>query len=237
MIRIYAVKTEDLPSVKTLEKQIVIDVGDKKRAAWNRQPDHRARESVAGILLLQYAMEQAGCSPVGASLAYEAKGRPYLNGVNLDFSISHSHGVAVCAVDQPMDGSVSRIGVDVEKVRGRSMDSMNRTAARWFTEKERNLFSKCPQEVDFLRIWTGKEAVCKRSGEGISEVSRCDITDLPQQLCLTVYQFQDVVISLCHRADTAPAESIDWIKTEIQTLYVGRGYGENRIVVPEQRQL
>ena len=212
MICIFAVKTDDLPSVKKLEKQVMIDVGDEKREAWNRQPDCCAKESVVGILLLQYAMEQAGCSPVGASLAYEAKGRPYLKGVELDFSISHSDSVVVCAVEQNSDETAPRIGVDVETVRNRSEDSMERNAERWFTESERKMFFADKQEMQFLRIWTGKEALCKRSGEGLSEVSKWDVTDLPQELRITTYHIQNGVISLCHGSDTVPPENVEWIR-------------------------
>ncbi len=212
MIRIYAAETKDLPSLKTLKKQVVIDVGEEKRAVWDRQPCHRAKESIAGILLLQYAMEKMGCSPDGVTLAYEAKGRPYLKGIELDFSISHSGGVAVCAVEQSLGGTIPRIGVDVETVRNRSADSMERNAARWFTESERKMFFADKQEMQFLRIWTGKEALCKRSGEGLSEVSQWDATALSQELRITIYSLQNGVISLCHPADMVPPENVEWIK-------------------------
>ena len=212
MIRIYAVKTDVLPSAKVLEKQVTLDVGEEKRAVWSRQPDSRAKESIAGILLLQYAMQQAGYSPTGVSLSYEAKGRPYFQDVDLDFSISHSDGVVVCAVEQNAEGNCVRIGVDVETVQGRSADSMSRNAARWFTERERKLFSENGQEMTFLRIWTGKEALSKRTGVGLSEVSQWDVTDLPKDLHLTVYAFENGVISLCHRLDAAPTENVTWIK-------------------------
>ena len=212
MIWIYALKIDSLPSAKVLEKQVVIEVGNEKRAAWSRRSDRGAKESVVGILLLQYAIQQAGYSPTGVLLAYETKGRPFFQDVDLDFSISHRNGVVVCAIEQRGSGVCPRIGVDVETVQDRSADSMSRNAARWFTERERKLFSEDGQERTFLRIWTGKEALSKRTGVGLSEVSQWDVTDLPKDLRLTVYEFENGVISLCHRLDAAPTENVTWIK-------------------------
>ncbi len=215
MILLYAAETRRFPSARILEKRVVLDVGDEKRAAWSCQSEDRAKESIVGILLLQRAMEQVGISPVGVSMEYGAKGRPFLRDVPLDFSVSHSDGTVVCAVERAVNGLASRIAVDVEVLRGRDRSSMERNAKRWFTDGERSLLSEHPSEKDFLQIWTGKEALCKWTGEGLSRLSQCDVTEIPRDRSLRVYPFSNGVISLCHGADAVPPSAIEWIGEEI----------------------
>lgn len=92
-------------------------------------------------------------------------GKPYAPDLGgIDFNLSHSgrHALIAIARDQP-------VGVDLEmQGRQRSVDDI---AHRYFAAAESRALSALPAEMRdaaFLRLWTGKEAVLKALGEGLS---------------------------------------------------------------------
>ena len=208
MIALYLSKTEQLPSRQSLIQRVLLDVGAEKREAWYRQSDKRVRESLSGILLLQRGLEPAGFSPEKEILHYEPQGRPYLESGNADFSISHADGITACAV---MWGTSGRVGVDVERFQGRSQDSMKRISGRWFTQGERKLMMQKPDEAQFLRIWTGKEALSKRMGGGLGVITTCDVTELPEGVKLKSYSVDGCVLTLCFPLEETPPQDVKWI--------------------------
>lgn len=87
------------------------------------------------------------------------KGKPFLADFpQVRFNLSHCDGLAVCGV------SHKEIGVDAELIRSFSSKAMKRI----FSAEEQNFIavSKSP-DMDFFRIWTLKESLCKFTGEGI----------------------------------------------------------------------
>lgn len=204
MIRIYAMKTIGMTRAELLPR-IRLDIGDTKRAAWERMPEEKAVGSLAGVLLLQYALEQAEICADGLSMEYGLYGRPQLPIPQMDFNISHTDGLTLCAVEFGSGEETPRVSIDAERVSGRTRKSMERITAGWFTKKEKEVFLQSPTEDVFLKIWTGKEALSKWSGDGLSMLSRCDTIQPPTDRVLTVYTIQDVTVTLCHRANaTAP---------------------------------
>ena len=92
-------------------------------------------------------------------------GKPYAPDLGgIDFNLSHSGRHALIAVARDQS-----VGVDLEKQgRQRSVDDI---AQRYFPAAEANALRKLPAELRdaaFLRLWTGKEAVLKALGEGLS---------------------------------------------------------------------
>lgn len=92
-------------------------------------------------------------------------GKPYapdLGGIEFNLSHSGRHALIAIARDQP-------VGVDLEmQGRKRSVDDI---AQRYFCAAESRALSALPAELRaaaFLRLWTGKEAVLKALGEGLS---------------------------------------------------------------------
>ncbi|MEI8387869.1 MAG: 4'-phosphopantetheinyl transferase superfamily protein [Verrucomicrobiota bacterium] len=86
-----------------------------------------------------------------------ADGKPYFANVGIHFNLSHTGGTVVAAF------SGSAVGIDIEP-RGRCRDFAG-IANRFFHPAEA---AAIKDEEQFLRIWTGKEAMLKLSGEGIS---------------------------------------------------------------------
>ena len=207
MIRIYAMETVGVTRAE-LFPRIRLDVGDTKRAAWERMPEEKAVGSLAGMLLLQYALEQAGICANGLSMEYALYGRPHLPLSQMDFNISHTDGLTVCAVEFESGKETPRIAIDAERANGRIGKSMERIVAGWFTKAEKEAFLQSKTENAFLKIWTGKEALAKWSGEGLSMISQCDTVQPPADSVLTVYTLQDVTVTLCHRKNATPPSKI-----------------------------
>ena len=82
----------------------------------------------------------------------------------IEFNLSHSHELALIAVDQTRE-----IGVDVEWVR--ESFAFEEVAQRFFTAKEVAALRGLPfhlQREAFYKCWTSKEAFLKAKGTGLS---------------------------------------------------------------------
>ena len=87
-------------------------------------------------------------------------GKPYVENVKVEFSVSHSGNIAVCALsDKP-------VGIDIENIREANVN----VARRLFTQDEQNyVFEKWPLvKQRFFEVWTRKEAYVKMLGKGVS---------------------------------------------------------------------
>ncbi len=95
----------------------------------------------------------------------ETSGKPRLAEVaQLRFNWSHTDNVALLAVANAVE-----VGVDLERS-DRALDAMA-LAKRFFSAAEHAWLESLPQGkrgAGFLRLWTGKEAVLKATGTGIS---------------------------------------------------------------------
>ncbi len=195
MIRICTLQAETLPSTEAALAALSFDVGEARRQALARSKT--ARSSLAGLWLLERMARDAGIDLAGRSLAYEAGGRPYFPDLPIDFSITHTEALVACALSlSPSDAPLLRIGLDAEARGARTPESMARIASRFFSDAERKAFLSSPDESTFLRIWTGKEALCKQDGIGLSGIARFD-TLAPENLrCLTVYHTPSAILTL-----------------------------------------
>lgn len=149
--------------------------------------------SAEGIRLLRLLLEYAGES-TDIELARDPSGRPYIIGrKNIDFNISHSKSLAVCALSVG-DG---RIGVDTEPmISAVPIERQQRFAEKYFSENEKKLLENAPDA--FSRIWTSKEAYLKRDGKGIAtDLSRIDTVSLPEEIQLATIEREDHFITLC----------------------------------------
>lgn len=90
-------------------------------------------------------------------------GKPILDGVKLNFNLSHSRGCIALAVSE------HEVGVDIEE-RGRSVDYLG-LAKRYFAADEARHLAALPEEARpeaFFAIWTLKEAYVKGIGRGLT---------------------------------------------------------------------
>ena len=100
------------------------------------------------------------------SFLYNEYGAPYLeNGPY--FSISHcKQGIAVAVSEIP-------IGIDIEAIRPLNESLVRKTMN---SQEQTRIFSSAHPEVEFIRLWTQKEAYVKMQGTGI-------ISDMHDILC------------------------------------------------------
>lgn len=100
-----------------------------------------------------------------ARIKRDAQGKPRLdNCPRLDFNISHSGATALLAFawDQPL-------GVDAEH--GLRLRSPLHVARRFFHKDEATqlaALAQAHQQIGFLSLWAGKEAVLKAMGQGLA---------------------------------------------------------------------
>jgi 4'-phosphopantetheinyl transferase len=106
------------------------------------------------------------CSPYEVQFSHEANGKPRLADGALDvrFNVAHSGERALIAITAACD-----VGVDIERLR--AVDHLAQLADRYFHRSETAAILALP-EIErsraFLRCWTGKEAVLKALGCGVS---------------------------------------------------------------------
>jgi len=101
---------------------------------------------------------------------YGIYGKPALNWGEqrrggIRFNLSHSHGLALCAV---ADGR--EVGVDIEYIRADFADEQ--IARRFFSPREVEALCALPfraQVRAFFNCWTRKEAYIKATGRGLSQ--------------------------------------------------------------------
>jgi 4'-phosphopantetheinyl transferase len=99
-------------------------------------------------------------------------GRPYLRGVPLDFSVSHSKGWLLLAVV-----AGGKVGVDLEAVSDRAAQDL---PDRVFSPAEQHrylLVDRQDRAAHFMKVWTRKEAAVKLTGHGLAVPLSCiDVT-------------------------------------------------------------
>jgi 4'-phosphopantetheinyl transferase len=141
-----------------------------QRAQRFRFEQDRRRFVVGRGQLRSILSHYLGSTPSSMQFAYSPKGKPSLAGlpVNLmgdalQFNISHSHELALCAISMGRE-----VGIDVEYLR--SMPEAESLAKRFFAEAEHALIQALPIEEQahaFFRLWTAKEAYLKATGQGL----------------------------------------------------------------------
>ena len=120
------------------------------------------RGSAAAYMLLREALDEKYGISDAPVFGYGDYGKPFLQGAEgVHFSMSHCRRAVVCAVaDFPL-------GVDVESLRPYN----GRLARYTMNDDELSRIESSPSpDVEFVRLWTMKEAVAKLSGRGINNL-------------------------------------------------------------------
>lgn len=128
--------------------------------ALRRWQDRQAR--ILGRLLLRAGLTRLGLVQAAGlqCWARESSGRPRLAGCAVDFSISHTNGLTVCALHPGR-----RVGVDVERLAPLDLDELRLA----FGAEEWGTIQAAPEPVlALLRLWTAKEAALKADGRGLA---------------------------------------------------------------------
>ncbi len=132
-----------------------------------RRPEARLRALVSRAALRDVLGACLEVEPRRIALL-EDGGKPRLAGAlgqELDFSLSHSGGLALLAV-----AGRARVGVDLERLR--PVRFLEEVAERFFSEEERGelrLLRGGAKQKAWFRLWTRREAAAKAQGLGILE--------------------------------------------------------------------
>lgn len=124
------------------------------------------------------------------------------------WSVSHTKGL-VCGIVYP-----APVGIDVERVQHRRQEIVAATATR----AEFDVMGGFRWH-NFTRIWSAKEAVLKKAGCGLRELSRCVVVASPSPRALVLHHREELhFVHQCFRrghfasiaADVADQAEIRW---------------------------
>ena len=115
-------------------------------------------------------------------LTCESNGKPFFEDYpDFYFNISHSENlIAVAVADSP-------VGVDIEKKR----DANLKIAERFFSEREKD-FAK--DSDSFFYVWTRKEALLKKTGEGLKDISKAQVLE---NIEIKTFEENEFILSVC----------------------------------------
>lgn len=136
--------------------------------------DDDKKRTVAGEMLARKAICN-WCDVAVEDILFDIRkqGKPYAVGLDVEFNISHSGDMVVCAIDS------SPVGIDIEKIRPIDLKVAKRICSN---DELVYLFGYMPNEQDFVcttdkeiltrffEVWTKKEAYTKWLGSGIDTV-------------------------------------------------------------------
>lgn len=144
-------------------------------------------DSACGFLLLDSLLQKNRINRAELVITLDERGRPRTNFSNLDFSISHSEGCAMCVLEL---GEGANIGVDVQRERPYSAAKMDELAKAFMTDSELAEFRNSEHKpTEFFTAWTRRESYVKRIGSDIFDNLKC--ADLSAE------SFREGVITAC----------------------------------------
>lgn len=145
-------------------------------------------QSACGFLLLDSLLQKHRINRAELVLDRKASGRPYISDrSDIDFSISHSEGCALCCLAV---GEGASVGADIQHDRHYSDEKLAALASAFMDESElREMSAADNKAACFYKAWTRREAAIKRSGGSIFG-SLSDIS-------LDGERFLDGVITAC----------------------------------------
>ena len=178
------------------EKWFFLMTEEKQNKVNNYKSIDRKRASVAGEMLVKEHIGRAlNIKPESLVILTHKNGKPYIKDCPVYFNISHCENILLCAF------SDEEIGADIEKIKPISLSVLK----SFFSEEEQKYvlgkaLSDCISEdyntpemcERFYRIYTLKEALCKKSGIGIKGLR--DANALP--LLDKSFKEKDFIISI-----------------------------------------
>lgn len=119
-----------------------------------------SQSSLLGRLLLKKGMEIKNLSFFKSKIKYTSFNKPYFENGIIQFNISHSENMVVCALSTNF-----KIGIDIEKMRD---INFNQFRYQMLSNEWDNIQSSSDPKSAFFLYWTQKEAAVKAHGSGFS---------------------------------------------------------------------
>jgi len=214
MIYVYTTRI-DTPSVENFQVfiKLLSPVDQAKAGRFVHVPDrHRL---IAGRLALRYALKDLGIDHTGESFSLSAYGRPEFGRQALDFNISHSGDVVVCAISL-----TAAVGIDIEEIR----PLVYQDFASCFSPSEWRMIEANDTLRTFYTFWTMKEAAIKANGKGLSIPLSEVVIKHDTQVCVQseIWHVTSLNIDrgyICHVASQAVARVIRTIHFDLNSFF------------------
>jgi 4'-phosphopantetheinyl transferase len=165
-LHLWSVPLDKCPSPMSDMRQTLAP-DERERADRYRRDDVRRRFVVARGSLRSLLSKYVHMPPDRILFDYNASGKPRLRHspvTDFQFNLAHSGELAVIAITLGCE-----VGVDVEQLR--EVPHWHEIAERYFHPSELAALENLPaaaQLPSFLQCWTGKEAVLKAIGAGVT---------------------------------------------------------------------
>ena len=158
-VQVFFCSIEPLREARLFAKYYGCASSDRRdRMECLRNEDDRLRSLAAGLMLEQ-ALNACGVPPNLRRVERMQNGKPVLAESSLQFSLSHSGSVALCAI------SASPVGADVQTLRMPSPALVKRVCS---AEEQRWLSSQPDFAVAFTSLWARKESLLKATDRTIA---------------------------------------------------------------------
>jgi 4'-phosphopantetheinyl transferase len=141
----------------------VLSAGERARAAQLVGDERRRRYAGAHVLVRELLGERLRVAPRDVAIEQDERGKPFVAGREVTFSLAHSASLAAVAIAEGAE-----IGVDVERLRDIDVGLLAKGTC---SEDERARLAEAAEpdrSALFLRLWTAKEAVLKALGVGLT---------------------------------------------------------------------
>ncbi|WP_162903216.1 4'-phosphopantetheinyl transferase family protein [Taibaiella koreensis] len=150
------------------------------------------RQRAAGKGLLRYALNKLGYSPAVSldDYGYTATHQPVLLNSGIQFSISHSGNLVLCAL---VEGEGEKVGVDVERLKPVKLELMK----FYFDPTAWQEIVNAPDStLAFYLHWTMREAAIKASGLSLEQMELSEITTEDNAIMLRDDTYYSRILSL-----------------------------------------
>ncbi len=136
---------------------------DKDKGHKREQTDIMIRESLKDYIS-GYSLP-----PYDGQISRTSLGKPYID-YPLFIGVTHTDDVVIVGIDE------NSFGIDSESI-GRKMERRETIMKKFFTKAECALIESADDnDKAFIDIWVKKEAYVKFTGDGLSGLSKCDVT-------------------------------------------------------------
>ena len=164
-----------------------------EKALQYKKLDDRKRSVLAFVLLQRALREEYGITEV-PEFVYNEFWKPSFSNLPIHFSLSHCKDTVACAVSDNI------IGIDVENIVPYNPDVARRVCT---ADEFKMLEQSSNKGVEFIKLWTVKEAISKYEGMGLS-LPFSEIDAMNYLLYSKVSVNSRYVLSTCYGRRTAP---------------------------------
>ena len=114
-------------------------------------------------------------------------GKPYVLNCNIHISCSYSDNIVAFII------SSCNIGIDIERIK----TANDLIIKKIFCSDEADYVLSGNKDERFFIVWTMKEAYCKWTGNGLSDIKKVNVLDARSTQKFLSFQYCDFILSIC----------------------------------------